>query len=112
MPAQMPPNGQNLLQQMMNKFFPQHGGDVMMQLQQQKGCPMANKMPAKMMNPIGSPNPMMIPPQQQFGNNVDVMKFLQQKMPAPQMPEVMKRPEVQAIVQGEMILRFSHWRFY
>lgn len=101
MPAQInPQNGQNLLQQMMNKSFPMHSAEVLMQ-PQQKGFPMGGKMPAKMINPIGSPNPRMIPPQQFGGNNVDMMKFLQQKMPVPQLPEVMKRPEVQAIVQGK-----------
>lgn len=114
MSAQMNANGPNLLQQMMNKSFPQHGVEAMMQQQQQKGFPITGKVPAKMMNPIGSPNPIaphMIPPQQ-FGNNIDMMKFLQQqqqqqqqKMPMPQL-EVMKRPEVQAIVQGKCSSRF------
>lgn len=97
------PNGQNLSQHMI-KPFPQHGAD----LQQQKNFAMAGKVPPKMMNSVGSFNPVAqhMVPQQQFGNNnMDMMKFMQQqqqqKMPFPQIPEVMKRPEVQAIVQGE-----------
>lgn len=86
----------NLLQQMMNKSFPQQH-EVMMQRQK---VPVAK---------IASTGMMMIPPQQQqqqqYGNNIDMMKFMQQqqqKMPIPQqLPEVMKRPEVQAVVQGE-----------
>lgn len=105
MPAQMTPNGQNMLQQMMNKSFPQHGAEMMMQQQQQqhKGFPMAGKIPAKMMNPIGSPKPIMMP-QQQFGNMIPLQ---QQKMPIPQVPEIMKRPEVQSIVQGERWFRLD-----
>lgn len=84
MPAQMTPNGPNILQQMMT-----HGNEIMMQ-KPQKGFPGGGKLPGKMMNPIGSPNPVaphMMPQQQQFGNN-DMMKFI-------------TRPEVQSIVQGE-----------
>lgn len=82
----------NILQQMMNKSFPQQH-EAMMQRQ---------KVPAAKMNPTTG---MMIPSQQQqFGNNIDMIKFMQQqqKIPVPQqIPEVMKRPEVQAVVQGE-----------
>lgn len=107
MPAQMTPNGQNFLQQMMT-----HSAEIMMQKQQQqqhqqKGFPITGKMSGKMMNPVGSPNPVAphMMPQQQFGNNIDMMKFMQQqKMP---MPEVMSRPEVQAIVQGKRDFTFT-----
>lgn len=83
--AQMTPNGQNLLQAMMS-----HGNEIMMQ-KQQKGFSVGGKLPGKMMNPIGSPNPVaphMMAQQAQFGNN-DMMKFMT------------ARPEVQSIVQGE-----------
>lgn len=94
----IPQNGPNLPQHMMMKPFPQYGADLMIQQQQQKNFPMAGKIPSKMIN---STQHMM--PQQQFGGNVDMMKMLQQqpKMPIPQLPEIMKRPEVQAIVQGK-----------
>lgn len=109
MQSHMNPNGPNLLQQMMTKPFPQHGAEMMMQQQQQKGFPMGGKIPAKMMNPIGSPNAPHMIPQQPFGNNIDMMKFVQQqqKMPIQQLPEVMKRPEVQSIVQGKFSLIFD-----
>lgn len=83
--------GQNLLQQMMNKSFPQQSaaGGMMQQ----------PKMPVKM------PAPHML--QQQQGQ-FDMMKFLhQQKVPpVPQVPqvEVMKRPEVQSLVQGKTVV--------
>lgn len=102
-------NEENLPQQMMMKPFPQHGADVMMQQQQQqqqKNFPMASKNSSKMINSMGQSNPIsqhMIP-SQQFGNNIDMMKFMQQqKVPVRQQPEVMKRPEVQAIVQGKTL---------
>lgn len=101
MPAQMTPNGQNLLQHMMT-----HGAEIMMK-NQQKGFPITGKMPAKMMNPMGSPNAAashMMPQQQQFGNNIDMLKFMQQQQAKIIMPEGMTRPEVQAIVQG----KFEH----
>lgn len=106
-PQMMAQNGQqapNMLQQLMNKNFQQ---DVMMQ-QYQKTFPgmggtglksPGGNAPGKMMNH-------MIPPQQQqpppFGGNLD-MKFLQQQQ-QPKMPEIIKRPEVQALVQGKLTL--------
>jgi hypothetical protein len=98
----------NMLQQLMNKNFQQ---DVMLQQQQQQfqktfpgmgsqgiKSPGGNA-PGKMLNH-------MIPQQPPFGGNLD-MKFLQQqqqqKIPAP-MPEIVKRPEVQALVQGNILL--------
>lgn len=106
----MTPNGQqqvpNMLQQLMNKNFQQ---DIMIQQQQQQfqktfpgmgsqgiKSPGGNAAPGKMNNH-------MIPQQPPFGGNLD-MKFLQQQQPhkisAP-LPEIVKRPEVQALVQGE-----------
>lgn len=115
----MTPNGQqqqqqqvpNMIQQLMNKNFQQ---DIMMQQQQQQfqktfpgmgsqgiKSPGGNAAPGKMINH-------MIPQQPPFGGNLD-MKFLQQqqqpppqKIPAP-LPEIVKRPEVQALVQGKFI---------
>ncbi|XP_070503431.1 myb-like protein I isoform X3 [Chironomus tepperi] len=92
------PSNQNMLQQLINKGF-QNNPDVMNQYQ--KSFPMAGKVPPvnsqKLINPINSG--MM---QQQFSGNVD-LKFLQQQPPQPQqkipLPEIMKRPEVQALVQ-------------
>lgn len=90
----MPPNGQ--MHPMMNKNFQQPTPDIMMQQFQ--------KLPAaKMMNNTQNPiAPHMIPPQQ-FGNNIEMMKFLQQQQQQ-KFPELIKRPEVQAIVQGEFII--------
>ena len=102
----IPAHGQNVLQQMMNKSFPpQHE----MMMQQQRKMPVA-----KMMNPIGSPHIISQQQPQPQGQNIDMMKFLQQqqqKLPIPQVHEVMKRPEVQAIVQGKRYYRvfFSCW---
>jgi len=91
------PSSQNMLQQLMNKGF-QSNPDVMNQYQ--KSFPMAGKVPPvnsqKLINPLNSG--MM---QQQFSGNVD-LKFLQQQQPQPKipLPEIIKRPEVQALVQG------------
>ena len=91
-----PPNGQNLPQHMMMKPFPQHG----LEQQQQKSFPMAANVPPKMMNSFNSVTQHMNA-QQSFGSNMDMMKFMQQqKNPIPQLPEAMKRPEVQTLVQG------------
>lgn len=108
--SEIPLNGQNHPQHMMMK---QHGADFIMH-QQQKNFAMAGKIPQKMPNAIVSSNPVnqhMIPQQQQHGGNIDMMKFMQQKMPIPQLPEAMKRPEVQAIVQGKKInwLNLRNW---
>jgi translation initiation factor 4E transporter len=92
------PSNQNMLQQLINKGF-QSNPDVMNQYQ--KSFPMAGKVPPvnsqKLINPLNSG--MM---QQQFSGNVD-LKFLQQQPPQPQqkipLPDIMKRPEVQALVQ-------------
>lgn len=103
----MTQNGQqtsnNMLQQFMSKNFQQ---DIMMQ-QYQKTFPgmggtgiksPSGNTPGKMINH-------MIPQQQQqqqqppFGGNLD-MKFLQQQKMPSALPEIVKRPEVQALVQG------------
>lgn len=97
-------NGQNFLQQLMNKNF-QPNPDMMMQYQ--KAFPMTGKIPnpAKM-NPIGGASHMM---PQQFGGNMD-MKFIQQqqqpKIPPNPVPEIIKRPEVQSLVQGKTTITF------
>lgn len=92
----MPPNGQNIFPNpMMNKNFPQPTPDIMMQQFQ--------KLPAaKMMNNPQNPiTPIMIPPQQ-IGNNIEMMKVIQQQQQMQKIPELIKRPEVQALVQGEI----------
>lgn len=101
--GQQPPQQQvpNMLQQLMNKNFQQ---DIMIQQQQfQKTFP--NMGANQGIKSPGGTNKMinhMIPQQPpQFGGNLD-LKFLQQqpKIPAP-LPEIVKRPEVQALVQGK-----------
>lgn len=90
MPAQMTPNGQNLLQQMMA-----HGNEVMMQ--KQKGFPRG----AKIFNPVpsqGAPNMVTSPtgPQGQF------IQFMQQGNQIPEGNFAVRAPDgVQAIVQGK-----------
>lgn len=105
-PQMMTSNGQqtNMLQQLMNKNFQQ---DLMIQQQYQKGFPMgsAPKAPGKMINH-------MIPPQQQqqqqFSGNLD-LKFLQQQQqkvsPAP-LNDIIKRPEIQGLVQGKYFMDY------
>lgn len=100
-------NGQNILQQLMNKGVqPQHNNPDMMQFQ--KSFPMAGKMPpptAKMMNAPHMMNSQQQPPP--FGSGNMDMKFLQQQQKLP-VPEIVKRPEVNALVQGKILLL----RFY
>lgn len=96
------PSNQNLLQQLVNKGF-QNNPDVMTQYQ--KSFPIVGKVPPqvnnqKVINPINPGNHMI---QQPFGGNID-LKFLQQQQQQPPqkipLPEIIKRPEVQALVQG------------
>lgn len=96
MPAQMTPNGQNLLQQMMA-----HGNEVMMQ--KQKGFPRG----AKIFNPVpsqGAPNMVTSPtgPQGQF------IQFMQQGNQIPEGNFPVRAPDgVQAIVQGKNMSFFG-----
>lgn len=102
----MPPNGQNNMMPMMGKNFQpppqqqQPTPDMVMQQFQKLAAA------GKMMNNQQSPIAPHIIPSQSFANNIDMMKFMQQqqqqKMQIPHLPEIVKRPEVQAIVQGEL----------
>lgn len=87
--------GPNMLQQLMNKNFQQ---DIMMQ-QYQKTFP-------GMKSPGGSNKMMnMIPPQQPpFAGGANLIH--QQAQPKMAMPEIVKRPEVQALVQGKRNFKF------
>lgn len=94
--------GPNMLHQLMNKNFQQ---DVMMQ-QYQKTFP--GNMQGGIKSPGGSNKMMnMIPPQQPpFAGGANLLH--QQAPQKMAMPEIVKRPEVQALVQGK--ISFIHFR--
>ena len=48
----------------------------------------------------------MLPPHLMQQQNIDMMKFMQQKMPQNPQNDIMKRPETMALVNGKYCLNF------
>lgn len=105
-------NGQNLLQHIMNKNYkPQPSADLMQmqqsQHQQQQKFPVGlSKQQQQQQLPNASGK--MLPPHLMQQQNMDMMKFLQQKIPQNPQNDIMKHPDTIALLNGKYFFSFCH----